>query len=211
MLQYPYPIRLTPIWGKTMRQFSERFSSCRTQQEYTQVGIRIFRFFRTEGSNRFPDRRRIPTCEARHGNLIDFPMLQWEFEETPRPHYNSRNRDVREAFLCIRFVEPGRSIWHLFQTDFTEIMLLFWDVFLLFHTFFRLYNAGQMFFGGASSKKNHSWRLKREFYGTQCQQAMWLSIQTPFALQNTCWGYPNPWTASDGCRISVSKWESIWF
>ena len=88
MLQYPYPIRLTPIWGKTMRQFSERFSSCRTQQEYTQVGIRIFRFFRMEGSNRFPDRRRIPTCEARHGNPIDFPMLQWEFEETPRPHYN---------------------------------------------------------------------------------------------------------------------------
>lgn len=43
MLQYPYPIRITPIWGKTMRQFSERFSSCRTQQEYTQVGIRIFR------------------------------------------------------------------------------------------------------------------------------------------------------------------------
>ena len=85
---YPYPIRLTPIGGKTMRQFSERFSSCRTQQEYTQVGIRIFRFFRTEGSNRFPDRRRIPTCEARHGNPIDFPMLQWEFEEKPRPHYN---------------------------------------------------------------------------------------------------------------------------
>ena len=55
---------------------------------YTQVGIRIFRFFRTEGSNRFPDRRRIPTCEARHGNPIDFPMLQWEFEEKPRPHYN---------------------------------------------------------------------------------------------------------------------------
>ena len=48
MLQYPYPIRLTPIWGKTMRQFSERFSSCRTQQEYTQVGMKIFRFFRTE-------------------------------------------------------------------------------------------------------------------------------------------------------------------
>ena len=41
MLQYPYPIRLTPIWGKTMRQFSERFSSCRTQQEYTQVGTKI--------------------------------------------------------------------------------------------------------------------------------------------------------------------------
>ena len=52
-----------------MRQFSERFSSCRTQQEYTQVGIKIFRFFRTEGSNRFPDRRRIPTCEARHGDF----------------------------------------------------------------------------------------------------------------------------------------------
>ena len=62
------------------------------------------------------------------------------------------NRDVREAFLCIRFVESGRSIWHLFQTDFTEIMLLFWDALLLFHTFFRLYNAEQMFFGGASSK-----------------------------------------------------------
>ena len=53
---------------------------------------------------------------------------------TPRmnPSWQSRNfawsgcnRDVREAFLCIRFVEPGRSIWHLFQTDFTEIMLLF--------------------------------------------------------------------------------------
>ena len=90
------------------------------------------------------------------------------------------NRDVREAFLCIRFVEPGRSIRHLFQTDFTEIMLLFWDVFLLFHAFFRLYNAGQMFFGEASSKKNHSWRLKREFYGTQCQQAMFSSIQKHF-------------------------------
>ena len=69
MMQYPYPIRLTPIWGKTMRQFSERFSSCRTQQEYTQVGMKIFRFFRMEGSNRFPDRRRIPTCEARHGDF----------------------------------------------------------------------------------------------------------------------------------------------
>ena len=29
----------------------------RQQQEYTQVGIRIFRFFRMEGSNRFPGRR----------------------------------------------------------------------------------------------------------------------------------------------------------
>ena len=82
MLQCPYPIRLTSMWGKTMRQFSERFSSCRTQQEYTQVGIKIFRFFRTEGSNHFPDRRRIPTCEARHGNPIDFPMLQGEFYGT---------------------------------------------------------------------------------------------------------------------------------
>ena len=27
-----------------MRQLSERFSSCRTQQEYTQVGMKIFRF-----------------------------------------------------------------------------------------------------------------------------------------------------------------------
>ena len=27
-------------------------------------------------------------AEARHGNPIDFPMLQWEFEEKPRPHYN---------------------------------------------------------------------------------------------------------------------------
>lgn len=88
MLQYPYPIWLTPIGGKTMRQFSERFSSCRTQQEYTQVGIKIFRFFRMEGSNRFPDRRRIPTCEARHGNPIDFPMLKCETEEKSRPHYN---------------------------------------------------------------------------------------------------------------------------
>ena len=88
MLQYPYPIRLTPIGGKTMQQFSERFSSGRTQQEYTQVGIRFFRFFRMEGSNRFPDRRRIPTCEARHGNPIDSPMLQWKLEEKPRPHYN---------------------------------------------------------------------------------------------------------------------------
>ena len=35
------------------------------------------------------------------------------------------NRDVREAFLCIGFEESGRPIWHLFQTDFTEIMLLF--------------------------------------------------------------------------------------
>ena len=103
------------------------------------------------------------------------------------PSWQSRNfawsgcdRDVREAFLCIGFEESGRPIWHLFQTDFTEIMLLFWDVFLLFHTFFRLYNAGQMFFGGASSKKNHSWRLKREFYGTQCQQAMFSSIQKHF-------------------------------
>ena len=108
---------------------------------------------------------------------------------TPRmiPSWQSRNfawsgcnRDVREAFLCIGFEESGRPIWHLFQTDFTEIMLLFWDVFLLFHTFPRLYNAGQMFFGGASSKKNHSWRLKREFYGTQCQQAMFSSIQKHF-------------------------------
>ena len=50
---------------------------------------------------------------------------------TPRmiPSWQSRNfawsgcnRDVREAFLCIRLVE--QSIWHLFQTDFTEIMLL---------------------------------------------------------------------------------------
>ena len=49
MLQYPYPIRLTSMWEKTMRQLSERFSSCRTQQEYTQVGMKIFRFFRTEG------------------------------------------------------------------------------------------------------------------------------------------------------------------
>ena len=99
------------------------------------------------------------------------------------------NRDVREAFLCIRFVEPGRSIWHLFQTDFTEIMLLFWDVFLLFHTFFRLYNAGQMFFGGASSKKNHSWRLKREFYGTQCQQAVRAGTNSRF-LNRIFWN-PN--------------------
>ena len=53
MLQYPYPIRLTSMWGKTMRQLSERFSSCRTQQEYTQVGMKIFRFSRTEGPNRF--------------------------------------------------------------------------------------------------------------------------------------------------------------
>ena len=53
MLQYPYPIRLTSMWEKTMRQLSERFSSCRTQQEYTQVGMKIFRFFRTEGPNRF--------------------------------------------------------------------------------------------------------------------------------------------------------------
>ena len=80
---------------------------------------------------------------------------------TPRmiPSWQSRNfawsgcnRDVREAFLCIGFEESGRPIWHLFQTDFTEIMLLFWDALLLFHTFFRLYNAEQMFFGGASSK-----------------------------------------------------------
>ena len=53
MLQYPYPIRLTSMWEKTMRQLSERFSSCRTQQEYTQVGMKIFRFSRTEGPNRF--------------------------------------------------------------------------------------------------------------------------------------------------------------
>ena len=53
---------------------------------------------------------------------------------TPRmiPSWQSRNfawsgcnRDVREAFLCMRFVEPGRFIGHLFRTDFTEIMLLF--------------------------------------------------------------------------------------
>ena len=64
---------------------------------------------------------------SRHGNPIDSPMLQWKLEEKPRPH-----------------------------SDFTEIMLLLRDGFLLFHTFFRLYNAGQMFFGGATSKKNHS-------------------------------------------------------
>ena len=28
--------------------------------------------------------------------------------------------------------------------------------------------------------------------------------------KNTCWEIPNPWTASDGCRLSVSKWESLW-
>ena len=66
MLQYSYPIRLTPIWRKTMRQFSERFSSCRTQQEYTQVGIRIFRFFRMEGSNRFPVWKR---CKVKNWRL----------------------------------------------------------------------------------------------------------------------------------------------
>ena len=43
MLQYPYPIRLTPMWGKTMRQFSERFSSCRTQQEYSFLTERLMR------------------------------------------------------------------------------------------------------------------------------------------------------------------------
>ena len=168
MLQYPYPIRLTPIWGKTMRQLSERFYSCRTQQEYTQVGIKIFRFFRTEGSNRFPDRRRIPTCEARHGDFgqprfrrldgiahgmiafcrrrCSFPQfvgtadlllldlrrrvlatlhlvaLLYQLLKKSLVHIIiGRNRDVRDAFL----LEPGRSIWHLFQTDFTEIMLLF--------------------------------------------------------------------------------------
>ena len=152
MLQYPDPIRLTPIGGKTMQQFFERFSSCRTQQEYTQVGIRIFRFFRTEGSNRFPDRRRIPTCEARHGNPIDFPSCSGSLKKSLVHIIIGRNCDVCVAFLRIGFEEPGRPIGHLFQTDFTEIMLLFWDVFLLFHTFFRLYNAGQMFFGGASSK-----------------------------------------------------------
>ena len=57
---------------------------------------------------------------------------QQVYDPTDNPSWQSRNfawsgcnRDVREAFLCIRFVEPGRSIWHLFQTDFTEIMLLF--------------------------------------------------------------------------------------
>ena len=114
MLQCPYPIRLTPIGGKTMRQFSERFCSCRTQQEYTQVGIRIFRFFRTEGSNRFLNRRRIPTCEARHGNPIDFPMLQWEFEEKPRPHYNRPQSWCVCGFPLLRFVGKDRiRIIHL--------------------------------------------------------------------------------------------------
>ena len=28
--------------------------------------------------------------------------------------------------------------------------------------------------------------------------------------KNTCWEIPNPWTASVGCRLSVSKWESLW-
>ena len=95
---------------KTMRQFSERFSSCRRQQEYTQVGIRIFRFFRMDGSNRFPDRRRIPTCEARNGNPIDFPMLQWEFEEKPRPHYNRP-----QSWCAWRF--PPYRIWRARKTD----------------------------------------------------------------------------------------------
>ena len=63
-----------------------------------------------------------------------------------------RNRDVREAFLRIGFDDPGRPIGHLFQTDFTEIMLLLRDGVLLFLTFPRLYNGRQMFFGGASSK-----------------------------------------------------------
>ena len=66
MLQYPYPIRPTSMWGKTIRQLSERFSSCRTQQEYTQIGIRIFRFFRMEGSNRFPVWKR---CKVKRWGL----------------------------------------------------------------------------------------------------------------------------------------------
>ena len=36
------------------------------------------------------------------------------------------------------------------------------------------------------------------------------SANANFALQNTCWEHPNPWTAFDGCRLSVSKWESLW-
>ena len=134
-----------------MRQFSERFSSCRTQQEYTQVGIRIFRFFRMEGSNHFPDRRRIPACEARHGNPID-SRCSGSLKKRLVHIIIGRNRDVREAFLRIGFEEPGRPIGHLFQTDFTEIMLLLRDGLLIFHTFPRLYNGRQMFFGGASSK-----------------------------------------------------------
>ena len=27
------------------------------------------------------------------------------------------------------------------------------------------------------------------------------SANANFALQNTCWEHPNPWTASDGCRL----------
>ena len=69
MLQYPYPIRLTPIGGKTMQQFSERFSSCRTQQEYTQVGIKIFRFFRIDNSCKQKAQLRLMKIEIARCNL----------------------------------------------------------------------------------------------------------------------------------------------
>ena len=47
-----------------------------------------FQFSRTEGPNRFLNRRRIPTCEVRYGNPIDLPMLRWKPEEKPRLRYN---------------------------------------------------------------------------------------------------------------------------
>ena len=69
MLQYPYPIRLTSIWEKTMRQFSERFSSCRTQQKYTQVGTKIFRFFRIDNSCKQKAQLRLMKIEIARCNL----------------------------------------------------------------------------------------------------------------------------------------------
>ena len=46
---------------------------------------------------------------------------------------------------------------------------------------------------GIWCRRNHPWRLKREFYGTQCQQAMFSSIQNTFCVAKCLLGkYPNP-------------------
>ena len=110
MLQYPYPIRLTPIWGKTMQQFSERLSSCRTQQEYTQVGIRIFRFFRTEGSNHFPDRRRIPRQHQDPHDCVVWVLC----------HMGRESRNYSQLFIAARSCSFASST---FRRDRMKVMI----------------------------------------------------------------------------------------
>ena len=68
---------------------------------------------------------RFSTSRSKHLRLSVFcPFSQQRMLVRLTFAWSGCTRDVREAFLCIRLVEPGKSIWHLFQTDFTEIMLL---------------------------------------------------------------------------------------